>query len=63
MPYCGILKLEMDNITYYFIDNEYISKETVITGIMTKLSVCILFQSSAGDTACDWFQAGYNSLQ
>ncbi|HOM02015.1 MAG TPA: glycogen synthase GlgA [Acetivibrio sp.] len=21
--YCGILKLEMDNVTYYFIDNEY----------------------------------------
>ncbi|NLU25563.1 MAG: glycogen synthase GlgA, partial [Hungateiclostridium thermocellum] len=24
--YCGILKLEMDNITYYFIDNEYYFK-------------------------------------
>jgi len=55
--YCGILKLEMDNITYYLLIMSIISKETVITGIMTKLSVLHSFPSSAGDTACDWFQA------
>lgn len=32
--YCGVLKLEMDNVTYYFIDNLYYFDFTSFSGIL-----------------------------
>ena len=42
--YCGILKLEAEGVTYYFIDNEYYFGRDGCTGTLMKRSVCVFQQ-------------------